>query len=285
MFFTLQSRLATGLILLAAIAAPAQALDFLGLLKASAKNQQAKPNQFGATVRNPGSVMPEWWNEENYVPETIDGAQRLRIGSAGSNGRYAVVGRSTCDLVLLYHAKSGQQISQPELEECALLEYHLVSGITGEKINLADVFAKQETVARFSAVLLERMAKLKDIDLFYSRAVGLKLKPYDLAANGIALSANLTGNLTNRFSYTIGGKGFPQSDSWFSTNLGGFSAADARSIESARAGYRIDESQNLFAYRVIGTRQTGQRRVVDIEIVKFRFQYIDENNNIHSVGI
>lgn len=286
MSFISKSFFLAAFITASAIVVPAQAFSLADFLQGVAgKGQPVKKpaNQFGATVSNPGSVLPEWWNEEDYVPETMEGAQRLRIGSAGSNGNYTVNGRRTCDLVLLYHAKSGQQISQAELAECALLEYHIARGVTGESVNLGDTFTKQETIAKFSKIILERMAKLKDTELFYSRAGAFKLKPYDLGSNHMELSANLTGNLTERFSYTLGGKQFPKSDSWFEGNLAGFSPQDARALEAARAAYRVHEAQNLFIYRVIGTRQLGQRRVVDVDVVKFQFQYTNERDILRTI--
>jgi hypothetical protein len=287
MFHRFNKLLLSALVGLGTAAAPAHAVSLADLLRGAAGKTQQAPrpaNQFGATVSNPGSVMPEWWNEDHYVPETIEGAQRLRIGSAGANGRSTVLGRETCDLVLLYHAKSGQQISAPELEECALTEYHLARGVTGEQVNLGDVFAKQEVIARFSKLVLERMARLKNVDLFYSRAFAFKLQPYNLAANHLELSANLTSNSTRRFTYSLGGARFPQSDSWFMGHLAGFAPEDARALESARAGYRVHASQNLFVYKVIGTREVNRRRVVDVDLVKFEFQYTDEKNSLRTIS-
>jgi hypothetical protein len=84
--------------------------------------------------------------------------------------------------------------------------------------------------------------------------------------------------------YSIGGRQFPKSDSWFSVDLAGLPRDAARALESARAGYRVDAPQNLFIYKVIGTRQAGQRRVVNVELVKFQFQYRDEKNNVHTIS-
>lgn len=250
------------------------------LLQGAATNSKSvykQPNNFGATVRNPGSVMPEWWNEEDYVPETLNGYQRLRIGSAGFNGRFAVSGRDNCDLVLLYYAKSGQQMPQAEMEECSLLEYGINKGVTDESVNLADVFAKQETIAKYTKILLNRIEKFKSTELFYSRAVGLRIQPYNLTLNNFEITANLTGNSTKLFSYNITGRQFQKSNSWYETRLGGFTPEGARSLESARSSYRIQDGGNVFFYKILGVKQESQRqRLINVEVLEAQFDYLNE---------
>ena len=45
--------------------ARATAAALLALSISSAWAQGA--NAFGATIRNPGSIVPEWWNEHDYI--------------------------------------------------------------------------------------------------------------------------------------------------------------------------------------------------------------------------
>ncbi len=108
----------------ATCATSAFAFSLSDLLQGTAGNSKSvhkEPNNFGATVRNPGSVMPEWWNEEDYVPETLNGYQRLRIGSAGFNGRFAVNGRDNCDLVLLYYANLASKCPRQKWKNALFL--------------------------------------------------------------------------------------------------------------------------------------------------------------------
>ena len=78
-------------------------------------------NTFGATIRNPGSMLPEWWNEGGYIPERLEEALHLRMGSSGNFGGTPSLGRVNCDMAMLYSAKSNIPIAPAEMEYCALL--------------------------------------------------------------------------------------------------------------------------------------------------------------------
>lgn len=247
---------------------------------------------FGATKSNPGSVLPEWWNETDYNPPTQDGAMHIRVGSAGAaSERYTQIGRANCDWTYLYAAKAGIALDPREKEECALLEFHIKRGVDGDKRNLADGFVKQEIVNEMGRLIDARIEQFRAQKLFYFRAAALKVEPYDFRMRSSLIKVNWTSTSTNSANYVLHGRGFSDGSGWMQLPLMA-DESTAREIEAARtntANAYIGTPYNRIVFEVISARQASKERyptrVLEVLFREVSFRVVDSNNQKRRISI
>ncbi len=236
--------------------------------------------------RNPGSILPEWWNEREYIPEILDGARHIRMGNAGfSSPSHGVLGRSNCDINLLYYSRSKTSMPKEELDECALSEYHIHKGVTGEQVNLGDGFEKQEVIAKFSKILLDRLETFKNTDYFYFRSFGFKLEPYDFNKSAFYLKVIFNSSSDHkRVIYSFSGPEFEPLNSVYATGFE-LSPESSRRLEASRASNKILTPTNKIVFKVRSVKESpsdGKKIFVDVD--KFEFKYLDKSGNEYKLG-
>jgi hypothetical protein len=237
--------------------------------------------------RNPGSIMPQWWNEYDYTPEVHMRARHIRMGNSGiHNSINGVLGTNNCDINLLFYSRSKTSMPKEELEECALYEYFIHRGITGEKLNLNDGFVKQEVVSRFSKAVLDRIEVFKNSEVFYFRAFAFELKPYDFKNSTFTLRIGFgISSDHRRTTYSFFSPDFEPVNSIASYS---FSPPPemSRRLESSRASNKILKTTNRVFFKVTGVNESpaeGKRILIDIQ--KFEFNYSDNSGNEYSLGL
>ena len=259
----------------------------LALVICAGTDHAQATNAFGATIRNPGSVMPEWWNEVAYIPDQLDGALHLRAGSAGNMGGQPMLGRPNCDLPLLYAAKSGIPLTASETEYCALLEFELYRGVTGDPRNVNDLFVRRDVIAEFARVLDKRLELFKRNDLYYLRAAAAQFDPFDLKSGGMVMRFNWTqgyipanpaAGRPQTILYKFDEPHFRREDDrWWGVQLQD-DEAGGRELEAARTTNKFIPALNLFRFAVTGTREShgpsGTSRYVKVEVKRFAVPYV-----------
>jgi hypothetical protein len=263
------------------------------LLPLSAQAQLQFGNLFGAKKQNPGSVLPEWWNETDYIPPVQDGALHIRIGSAGANGdRSGTPGRRNCDVVYLYAAKAGTALSPKETEECALLEFHIKRGIDWDKRNVGDVFVRQEIIAEMSQKIEARIAQFRATQLFYFRAAGISVGTYDFAAKSAPVKINWQGYISDSAAYIFRAPGIDENVGNWMTAPFAADQALAREVEAAR--YSNSKSYLALAYNRIVFEVTeakqvsnGQRptRAIGVQFREISFRLMDTEGRANRLSI
>lgn len=251
-----------------------------------------------APALNLGSGRPEWWTDLVYNPLRMDGAVHLRLGSAGSFSGRPITGKPTCDLAMLYAAKSNSALSAGEMEHCALLEYEISRGVSGAVRNLNDAFVRKDTITEFSETVKRRIEMLRKNNLFYLRAAGVQLDAFDLKQGGIPVRANWTQGyipmepkvgrpmaVTYRFDEARFRK---EDDRWWSALLKG-DEKTGREMEAARAADKFVVSQNYFTFEVTGVREVsewnGINRFVKVQLKRFLIPYTTEDGRTVFTGV
>jgi hypothetical protein len=252
------------------------------------------PNAFGATIRNPGSIVPEWWNETRYIPERVGDSLHLRQGSAGNFNGMPNVGRANCDLAMLFATVAGAALTPAELEKCALLEYDIYRGVSGDQRNLNDVFVRRDTVAQFSEKVKERMALFRQTKSFYLRASAMDIEPFQVG-KGLRIRANWTGGYLTPdgsppiYYYFEEDGGFLRSNpNWWGTVLNGFNDAQAREIESARSSGKFVTALNFFRFEPVSAREvrngSSVERYLRVKVTEFSVPYVTANGGSTLLG-
>ncbi|WP_394778258.1 hypothetical protein [Undibacterium sp.] len=275
----------------------ASALIAAGILCSSTAVAQTA-NAFGATIRNPGSITPEWWNEVAYIPERLEGALHLRMGSSGNFGGSPFVGRANCDMSMLYAAKSNTPMSQSELEYCALLEFELYQGTSGKKRDLRDTFVRKDTIAEFSEVIKNRIELFRQNDSYYLRAAAVQLDPFDLAQGGMVMRLNWTQGYVpadpkagrpSTIMYKFDDPHFRKSDDrWWGIRLMD-NEQGGREIEQARTGGKFVTAMNFFVFDVTGVREikdaSSITRYIKVQVRHFGIPYVTADGRTVVTGI
>ncbi|MET3124301.1 hypothetical protein AAKU67_003916 [Oxalobacteraceae bacterium GrIS 2.11] len=257
-------------------------LAVMVILGAPVANAQSLANLFGATQKNPGSVLPEWWNEKNYAPDVYEGALHLRIGSGGARGQYPVVGRHNCDIAYLFATKSTFKLSDQELDECAMYEFDIKKGIDGDRRDLGDGFVRQEVVNEMKGVITNRIELIKQYDKFYFRSAGFKINKFDFKSMQTPIEVNWDSlTMKNNASYQFQNTAlFGRDPGWATINLPEYEP-QSRSIEASRARFGIRDSSNRIVFKVIGTNfnptgKTPNPRTITVGLIEMDFSYIDD---------
>lgn len=250
-----------------------------------------KPNAFGATVKNMGSVMPEWWNETTYIPPIKDGALHIRMGSAGYLGERPIGGRPNCDMAFLYVAKSGTPLTAKAMEECALEEFYIKQGTVGDKRNLNNGFERREIIEEFTKVAQQRIELFRATKKFYLRAVAVRVDTYDFEKRGFEVRANWDATKIlgigpfDQFQFEH--KQFSKRDGWWETRLKGDDSFN-KEFESARVKQDINTAMNHFVFEVTGAREirveSEIRRVVEIQIKAFNLLFTRSDGRLVNTG-
>ena len=244
----------------------------------------------GTTSYNIGSGRPEWWTDLNYNPLRLEGAVHLRLGSAGNFSGRPISGKPTCDLAMLYAAKSHTALTAGEMEHCALLEYEISRGVNGTVRNLNDAFVRKDTVTEFSETVKRRIDMLRKNNHFYLRAAGIQLEAFDLKLGGIPVRANWTQGyipmdpkvgrplaITYRFDEPRFRK---DDDRWWRALLKG-DEKTGREMEAARAAEKFVIAQNYFTFEVTGVSEvsewSGINRYVKVQLKRFLIPYTTED--------
>ena len=248
-------------------------------------------NVFGATIRNPGSVVSEWWNERAYIPEQLDGAMHLRVGSAGSMNGNAQLGRTNCDLAYLYAAKSGKALTEAELDACAVLEFDIKRGIDGDRRNMEDGFARKDILAEMRPGIQKRIEQMRAAQLFYFRSAFVNIDAFDFAKKSFPMRMSWQGGTVGNPAtahYQFEGDGFfaNATPNWFQFRLGS-DEASARITEGARMGNgSIPAALNRVLFTVDGTRESGRpgappTRFLTVKLKSFKFVVRDAKGNAY----
>jgi hypothetical protein len=236
------------------------------------------------------------WADKTYQPEFIDNYMHIREGIASvdsygiSYGSAPVLGTSTCDAVFIYAIAANKQLTNEEMESCALQEYEIFKRTKEDNRNFNDAFVKKEIIDQFTKVALDRMEELKKTKLFYMRAVAIQIDQLNISNYSIKIRANIqlngsfvSGNTRGYYSFDEPHK-VPSDSRWIEGNISGIPADDAREIESARANNRFRTNDNIVKFEVIGAREMGDQRLIKIKIKEFSVFYKNSKGDIVSVG-
>lgn len=243
-----------------------------------------------------GGLFPIGWSDKEYTPDVLDGSRHLRIGSNGLYLRNPYAGPKTCDAVYLYYAKSDKsQISDNELEYCALLEFHIYRSLTGDKRDMGDGFVKRETIAEFSKAISARIEELKKNDAFYIRTTTINIEPYNFNTKSFSIYANMDGGSAGDSPstyYWFDGVGFDSNAGIFHVNLSS-DGERAKEIEAARAkgrGVGLLHGMNEIHFRVKKTKDDprasspSKTRRIEIEVFKFKTYFVRPDGSVAAMG-
>lgn len=116
-------------------------------------------------------IQAGWWLNPTYTPEVLDGAAHIRTGSAGMDKfGNPVSGDATCDMLLVFSAKSGIQLNDETLDGCALDEYKLAlhQGRV-DKLDLSHQEGKARAIAMLRPKVDQRIEHYQRFDKFWFR--------------------------------------------------------------------------------------------------------------------
>ena len=135
------------------------------------------------------------WVSPAYTPPVLDGAALVRTGAAGIDGfGNPVGGLDTCDLLLVFSAKSRVQLSENTLNDCALDEYRLAvkQGVAVEEINLGHPEGVARAMAMYRPFIAERLAHFAKFDRFYFRPINqTPFKHYSQQLGGLEMQLQM----------------------------------------------------------------------------------------------
>lgn len=236
--------------------------------------------------RDPEIVTRKWWNDSKYTPEISEGARHIRMGSSGyffeaNNG---IAGIPNCDINLLYYSRSGSAIPEKELEECATIEYNIHRVVTGEQINIENVFEKRQMLDRFSNIILNRLETFKSSDSFYFRSSNFLIGPYNFNESSFPVNFLFGTSFDHkRKTYSFDGPRLKNN-----SYSGGFLSDEnmAREIETSRASKNILYASNKVYFKVNDVKETpdGEKKIL-INIIKYEFSYLGDRSKRHTLTV
>ena len=247
---------------------------------------------------NSENSLPEWWSESTYLPERMEGALHLRMGSSRNFGGSPAIGRPNCDMSMLYSAKSNVPISPSEMEYCALLEFDLFKHVNSDRRNMNNSFVRQDTITEFTDVINNRIELFRQNDFYYLRASDVQFSSFDLSQSAMEIRANWTQSYIPMSSkagraavitYKFDEPNFrKENNRYWSIRLmddenGG------RDLETARVNNRFITALNFFTFDVIGVRevneQSGISRYINVQVRHFSIPYMKQGGWTVTTGI
>lgn len=248
----------------------------------------------------------ELWMDKEFNPIEIGDSMHLRIGLSSVVKNYGLntdarlglprPGPENCDWNYLFHAKSGSTMSDKELQECALLEYHIKARVTGDSRDLSDSFAIRDIVKEWAPFIASRIELMKGKKRFYFHPSVFNIYPVDPARNGFDVDVFfVTEPNLHQFIYEPQAfVGTNQSSSNVSIKTP-FIADEigARRIEKSRSAGLIDKGTPIVfftlekAYIAPGPfdRPFEKRRIFKFVNVGWNFEYVDDVGTRRSASV
>jgi hypothetical protein len=217
----------------------------------------------------------------------------MRSAGNSSSVQFGVLGRSNCDVTYLYAAKSGKALSKAEMEECALLEFHIKRGVDGDRRNVNDGFVKKEVIDEMTVFINQRIELFRNADKFYFRAYAIKVEPYDFKNQRTLIKVNWGVRSTDTAQYSFRSPWFPsEHNSEMAVPLEG-SESLSREIEAARfntGNSTLALATNKIVFSVNNTGEerygSGFSRKLHIKFhgLNFRFYDAQRRSRLISIG-
>jgi len=265
-----------------------------GFLK-SVQEAASSAGSKGSSAINGNSA--ELWMDKEFNPPEIGESMHLRVGLSSVVKNYGLnndarlglprPGPETCDWNYLFHAKAGSKMSEKELQECALLEYHIKARATGINRDISDSFAVRDIIQEWTPFITSRIESMRNRTRFYFRPTVFNVYPYDPARSGFDVDVFFVTE-PNQHQFVFAPQAFVSTNQ-SSSNVSiktPFSANEsvARRLEKSRSSSLIDKSTPIVffnldkAYIAPGPfdRPFENRRILKISNIGWNFEYIDE---------
>lgn len=276
---------------------------FGGLLKGIQDTANSSGPKEGPTTQGKAA---ELWMDKEFNPSEIGDSMHLRIGLSSVVKNYGLnmdarlglprPGPENCDWNYLFHAKTGSTMSDKELQECALLEYHIKARVTGDSRNLSDGFALRDIVKEWTPYITSRIELMKTKTRFYFHPSVFNIYPFDPVRNGFDVDVFfVTEPNLHKFVYEPQAfVGNNQSSSNVSIKTP-FSADEgaARRLEKSRSVGLIDKGTPIVFFTLekayIGPgpfdRPFEKRRIFKIVNIGWNFEYVDDVGTRRSASV